>query len=148
VAGVSRAALAAAKPAQLAALRAFAMRVPGSVPTPAGAAGAAMGAGAAGDPPLPTDRSWQGFEIVEGLRRWISLSLRGNGGTYSYSGGVQVTLQLSGVEQKKAELLFVLQTGGRSRFYAGRWDGSAVVGRISSDASGTGDLGSFELTPR
>jgi hypothetical protein len=148
-AGVPRAALAEAKPAQLAALRGFALRVPGSVPSPAGAPGATAAPGtAAGGPPLPSDRSWQGFEIVDGIRRWISLSLRGTGGTYSYSGGVQVSLQLSGVEQRKTELRFVVQTGGRSRHYAGRWDGSGVAGRISSDASGSGDIGSFELTPR
>ena len=55
---------------------------------------------------------------------------------------------LYGVQQKKGELSFVLQTGGRSRHYVGRWDGTKAAGRISSDASGSGDVGSFELTPR
>lgn len=147
--GIARATLAAAKPAQLSALRAFPLRVPASVPTPAGAAGAAAGAvTASGGPALPTDRTWNGFEIVEGVRRLITVAVRGGGGTYSYTGGVSVSLSLSGVEQKKGDLRFVLQTGGRSRHYVGRWDGTRLAGKISSDASGSGDVGSFELTPR
>jgi hypothetical protein len=147
--GITRAVLGAAKPQQLAALRAFPLRVPASVPTPAGASGAAAGAvSASGGPALPTDRTWYGHEIVEGVRRLITVAVRGAGGTYSYAGGVSVSLSLSAVEQKRSELRFVLQTGGRSRHYVGRWDGTRVSGRISSDLSGTGDVGTFELTPR
>jgi hypothetical protein len=147
--GLTRAVLQATRPPQLAALRSFALRVPASVPTPAGASAATGAAVApAGGPALPTDRTWNGFEVVDGLQRLITVSVRGAGGNYSYSGGVSVSLPISAVQQKKGELSFVLQTGGRSRHYVGRWDGTKAAGRISSDASGSGDVGSFELTPR
>ena len=37
---------------------------------------------------------------------------------------------------------------GGQRYYAGTWDGRKIPGRISSDASGRGDVGAFELSPR
>ena len=147
--GVSPAVLAAAKPPLLAALRSFAVRVPASVPTPAsakGVAAAAVDQGGGLAPPM--DRAWTGFEVVEGIRKFATVTFKGSGGSYNYSGGVAVSLPLSGVEQKRGELRFVLQTGGRSRHYLGRWDGTRISGRISGDASGSGDLGTFELTPR
>lgn len=147
--GIPYALLASAKPPLLAALRSFALRVPSSVPTPAGAAGVAAAAvDQRGGPALPTDRAWFGFEIVEGIRKYATVTLRGTAGTYAYSGGVAVSLPISAVEQKRGEMRFVLQTGGRSRYYAGTWDGTRVSGKISSDPSGGGDLGTFELTPR
>ncbi len=147
--GLTRTVLAAAKAPQIAAVRNFALRVPASVPTPAGASAAAAAAvSGSGVPAMPTDRTWNGFEVVEGLQRVITVNVRASGGSYSYAGGVSVSLPLSSVQQKKGDLLFVLQTGGRSRHYAGKWDGSKVSGRISSDASGGGDIGSFELKPR
>jgi hypothetical protein len=33
------------------------------------------------------------------------------------------------------------------RFYSGKWDGQKITGTISSDASGKGDIGTFELMP-
>jgi len=147
--GVSPAVLAASKPPLLAALRSFAVRVPASVPTPAsakGVAAAAVDQGGGLAPPM--DRAWAGFEVVEGIRKFATVTFKGSGGSYNYSGGVAVSLPLSGVEQKRGELRFVLQTGGRSRHYLGRWDGTRISGRISGDASGSGDLGTFELTPR
>lgn len=147
--GVSPAVLAAAKPPLLAALRSFAVRVPASVPTPASAKGVAAAAvDQGGGLALPVDRAWTGFEVVEGIRKFATVTFKGNGGSYNYSGGVAVSLPLSGVEQKRGELRFILQTGGRSRHYLGRWDGTRISGRISGDASGSGDLGTFELTPR
>lgn len=147
--GVSRTVLASAKPPLLAAVRGFAVRVPASVPTPAGAAGpAAAAVDPGGVPALPADRVWSGFEVVDGIRKYATLTLKGSGGKYAYSGGVGVSVPVSAVEQKRGELRFVLQTGGRSRYYLGKWDGTRVAGRISSDTSGSGDVGAFELMPR
>jgi hypothetical protein len=147
--GVPHAVLASAKPPLAAALRGFAVRVPASVATPAGAAGTAVAAvDPSGGPAMPLDRGWAGFEVVDGIRKFATVTFKGSGGSYKYSGGVGVSLPLSGVEQKRGELRFVLQTGGRSRHYIGKWDGTRLSGRISGDATGSGELGTFELTPR
>ena len=86
--------------------------------------------------------------VVDGIRKFATVTFKGSGGSYKYSGGVGVSLPLSGVEQKRGELRFVLQTGGRSRHYIGKWDGTRLSGKISGEATGSGELGTFELTPR
>ena len=83
--------------------------------------------------PMATVRTGPAYTMAEGTG-WMAM--------------VGVSLPISGVEQKRGELRFVLQTGGRRRHYIGRWDGTRLSGKISGDATGSGELGTFELTPR
>ncbi len=145
--GVPRAVLAAARPALLASVRALGSRVPASVPQPAGAP-SAPGASAAAIAPLTLERTWSGFELDDGVRKYLTVVFKGRGGTFAYEGGLSVSLPLWGVAPQKNGVRFGVEAGGRRRHYAAQWNGSRLTGTISTQEGGKGDLGTFELSPR
>lgn len=144
--GVPRSVLAAARPATLAGIRGLALRVPASVPAPA--EGATTSASAASAAPLNLERTWSGFEIDAGAKKYLTVTFKGRSGSFAYHGGLSVTLPLWGVEAQKNSVRFGVEAGGRRRHYAAQWDGARLTGTISTQVGGKGDLGNFELTPR
>jgi hypothetical protein len=142
--GVPAAQMAAAKPAQREAVRTLALRVPASIP---GAAGADT-AGSASDsaPPLKLDGAWSGTETGSDGTRYITATFNKGTGTLTYKRALALTVPLVSVEQGRGGVVrFRLQTGGGTRFYAGRWDGKKIAGTVSSDPAGKAGLGNFEL---
>lgn len=144
--GVPRAVLASARPPLLASLRALGGRVPSSVPQPAGAPAAPGGAAAVA--PLVLERTWAGFELDDGVKKYLTVVFKGRSGTFAYEGGVSVSLPLWGVAPQKNGVRFGVEAGGRRRHYTAQWDGSRLTGTISTQEGGKGDLGTFELSPR
>ncbi len=143
--GVARSVVVTARPGTLAAIRSLALRVPASVPAPAGSATAASKAGV---PALRLEQNWSGFESADGVKKYLTVVFRGRSGTFAYDGGVSVTLPLWSVEAQKNSVSFGVEAGGRRRHYVAQWDGSRLAGTISTQEGGKGDLGNFELTPR
>jgi hypothetical protein len=148
--GLPRRLLGEIKPAQREALRVLGLRVPDKVADPAGAAPpvAAPSAAAPGLAPLSLEGVWRGVELEAGRRKPISVSFRGAGGTYAYEGGVVLSMPLLQVQPQKDGVRFAFASRGFVRYYVGKWDGRTLAGSISSDPSGKGDIGSFELVPR
>lgn len=144
--GVPRSVLAAARPALLASVRALGSRVPAGVPQPAGATAATGTAAAVA--PLVLERTWAGFEVDDGVRKYLTVVFKGRSGTFAYEGGVSVSLPLWGVTPQKNGVRFGVEAGGRRRHYAAQWDGARLKGTISTQEGGKGDLGTFELSPR
>jgi hypothetical protein len=133
-----------------AALRALALRVPAAVPEPLAAGAAATTPASPGAPaPLKLRGIWAGNERVPEGRRFISVTFGDNTGIYALESGLNLSLPLLSVEQpQRGSVRFSLRLGGGVRYYNGRWDGERLSGRVSSDAAGREDLGSFELVPR
>ncbi len=133
-----------------AALRALALRVPAAVPEPLSATAAVGATPAPGAPaPLKLPGIWAGNERVPEGRRFISVTFGDNTGVYALESGLNLSLPLLSVEQpQRGSVRFSLRLGGGVRYYNGRWDGARLSGRVSSDAAGREDLGSFELVPR
>jgi hypothetical protein len=53
-----------------------------------------------------------------------------------------------GVQQpQKGAVRFEVKVGAGSRFYRGRWDGARITGKMTSDADGRTEIGSFDLEP-
>lgn len=131
-----------------AALRALALRVPAAVPEPL-AAGAPAPPSPGAPAPLKLQGIWAGNERVPEGRRFISVTFGNNTGIYALESGLNLSLPLLSVEQpQRGSVRFSLRLGGGVRYYNGRWDGERLSGRVSSDAAGREDLGSFELVPR
>jgi hypothetical protein len=146
--GVPRKLASELKPAQRDALRVVGLRVPVKVKGPAGAAPAAA-ATSPGAPPLVLDGLWAGVEMEGGRRKPVSATFRGAGGTYAYESGVVLGMPLLQVQQpEKDGVRFAFASRGFVRYYVGKWDGRKLAGTISSDPSGKGDVGTFELRPR
>jgi hypothetical protein len=142
--GVPAAQIAGAKPAQREALKTLAMRVPASVP---GAAGPDT-AGSASDsaPPLKLDGAWSGTESGSDGTRYITVTFNKGTGSLTVQRALTLTMALSGIEQGRGGVVrFRLETGGGTRFYSGRWDGTKIAGTVSSDPAGKAVLGNFEL---
>jgi hypothetical protein len=58
-------------------------------------------------------------------------------------------LPLFGVEQpQKDAVRFGVEYRGGTHYFSGRWDGKKITGRISTDKSGRGETGAFELSRR
>jgi hypothetical protein len=144
--GVPRKLLGELKPPQREALRLLGLRVPEKVKGPAASAAPA---GAPGARPLVLDGLWAGVEIEGGRRKPVTVTFRGTGGSYAYESGVVLGMPLLEVRQpKKDAVRFAFAARGFVRYYDGTWDGRRLSGTISSDPSGKGDVGSFELLPR
>jgi hypothetical protein len=145
--GVPRPVLASLKPPQLAALRTLGLRLPAGVKEPAQAAAAGRPA-SPGVPGLNLERRWNGFETGPEGRRYFHVTFQGNGGTFGFEGGLNLSVPLTSVEQtQRGVVTFELNLGGSVRHYAGRWDGDKISGTVSTDPEGRQALGSFELTP-
>jgi hypothetical protein len=145
----------ATKPPLRDALRLVALRVPQSVRGPATVAPVALtsppattpsGAAAQAMPRL--DGSWAGSESEAGRQRDVSVTFRGSTGTFAYEGVMTVSTPLLSVEQQRGAARFHVEVRGGLRYYAGRWDGQALAGKISADPGGSQSLGTFELRPR
>jgi len=61
---------------------------------------------------------------------------------------VTLTVPLLTLEPQKTAVRFSLQFKGGIRYYAGKWDGRVLSGRISRDPAGADGVGTFELRPR
>ncbi|HLA76155.1 MAG TPA: IPT/TIG domain-containing protein [Vicinamibacteria bacterium] len=151
-AGLTREAVAKAKPAVREAARAAVLRVPASVlppvapvPVPAGGAQPAPSA-----PPkveaFRLEGTWSGVERDSGETRYVTLNFTKSGGSLTYERALSLTVPLLSVEQpQRGSLRYSLRSGASTRYYAGRWDGQKVQGRICSDADCKTATGTFEL---
>ena len=136
-------------------LRLLALRVPASVTAPvtalAGGAPSALPAAAATPPParLQLEGTWAGSQVEQGQRQYISVAVRRGGGSISYEGGITLTVPLLTLEEsRRDQVRFSVQIRGGVRHYAGKWDGEAIKGSISTDAAGRDVVASFELRRR
>jgi hypothetical protein len=150
--GVTRALIAALKPAQREGLRLLAFRVPPSVVAGREASGPAATTtmitttGATASSALRLDRIWIGKEVSAGRPRAIEVRFVENGGTLTYTTGIALSVPILNVKKPRPDAVsFTTEFGGGIRYYAGRWDGQMVRGKISSKPAETGDLGTFEL---
>jgi hypothetical protein len=151
-AGVPRQVVDEAGPPLRDGLRLLGLRVPASVTTsPTTTAAAALPAAAATPtpPPLQLDGNWGGSQVEQGLRQYLTVVFRGSGGSVAYEGGITYTVPMLSLEKpRRDQVNFSVQVRGGVRFYAGRWDGEAIAGSISTDASGRNVVASFELRRR
>ncbi len=132
-------------------LRLLALRVPASVTAPAAAAPSALPAAAAPPPParLQLEGTWAGSQVEQGQRQYLTVTFRRGGGSISYEGGITLTMPLLTLEQlRRDQVGFSVQIRGGVRHYAGKWDGEALAGSISTDAAGRKVVASFELRRR
>jgi hypothetical protein len=147
-AGVPRSVLAQGRPPARVALRTLALRVPASVSAPAGEPTTAA-APTASLPPLRLAGAWSGSETESGERKFVTANLAPPAGTLTYQRALTITVTLSSIEQgRDGSVRFEAQAGRGQRYYAGRWDGQKITGKISSDAAGQEIIGSFELEKR
>jgi hypothetical protein len=138
-------------------MRTVALRVPATVVVraapPPPVPGAAPSPVPEASPPaarvaFQLDGLWSGSEVERGVRRYVSLQARGRTGSYTYEGGLSLSVPLLSLEQPQRGVVhFSLRMRGSPRYYEGRWDGARITGRISSAPGGSGDLGTFELAP-
>ena len=129
------------------ALRALVLRVPPGVDAPVARAEGAAPA-AAETAPLKLDGSWHGAESESGVQTAITVVFRGGSGTLTYERALRMSVPALGVQQaQKGAVRFEVRVGAGSRFYRGRWDGSRITGKVTSDAEGRTDVGSFDLEP-
>ena len=147
-AGVPRSVLAQGRPPTRVALRALAFRVPASVPAPASEPTTAA-APTSSLPPLHLAGAWSGSESESGERKFVTAILAPPAGTLTYQRALTITVTLSSIEQgKDGSVRFEAQAGRGLRYYAGKWDGQKITGKISSDAAGQEIIGNFELERR
>jgi hypothetical protein len=136
-------------------LRLLGLRVPASVTAPVPAAAAAPAAAlpvvaaTPTPPPLQLDGSWSGSQIEQSQRQYLTVSFRGGSGTVAYEGGITFTVPMTGLEKpRRDQVRFSVQIRGGMRHYAGRWDGEAITGTVSSDLAGKNVVATFELRRR
>lgn len=149
--GIPVSQISSAKPAQLAALRLVGLRVPAAVTGPrvAAALGAPVTPPSSGATPLKLAGMWVGSEVEDGMKRYITLDIRGRGGDLIFEGAVSVKVPLQSLEEpQKGTVRFLVVFRGGERHYVGKWDGEAITGKVTSDVAGARLLGSFELRPR
>jgi hypothetical protein len=150
--GVPLSVVATAKPPMTAALRILALRVPASVTASVPEApqtARATAAASPSPPPLQLEGMWVGTELEGGTRKYVTVTFRGRGGFLAYEGGISVSVPLLTLDQpQKDAVRYSIEYRGGQRYYVGRWDGRKITGRISSDGTGRGDVGAFELSPR
>jgi len=101
-------------------------------------------------PALKLDGHWAGTESDAdgGGTKYLTIVFSGATGTLTYERAISVSQPVMGVEQNKASMRFLMQTGGGPRYFQGKWDGQKITGTISADQAGKIPLGTFELTPR
>ena len=76
------------------------------------------------------------------------MTFEGDGGSLTYMGGVKLSQPLVSVSRDGAQVRFAIRRGAGQVHFAGTWDGQKLSGALSSQASGGGDVGTFELSPR
>jgi hypothetical protein len=141
------------------AVRIAALRVPAAVKGPveetAATASTAATEPVAGPsvpagPALKLDGRWAGTETDAdgGGTKYLTVVFTGATGTLTYERAISVSQPIQNVEQSKATMRFLMQTGGGPRYFQGKWDGQKITGSISADPAGKIPLGTFELTPR
>jgi hypothetical protein len=146
--GVPSAVLTAAKPPLREALRAVALHVPATVTAPVTQAEGAVPTTADGVPTLKLDGSWRGSETDSGNRRPITIVFGGGSGTLTYERALSMSVPVFAIQQpQKDAVRFEVRGGTGTRFYRGRWDGSRITGKLTSDAEGRHEVGAFELDP-
>ncbi len=147
--GVPRQLVGQAKPPLLAGLRLLGLRLPPSVPEPAGSPAAAQASAA--EKALQSfklEGEWRGRETVPEGSRYITLYFQGKTGTFELASGPGVGFPLTQLEQpQKGAVRFSIFVGGGLRTYSGRFDGQKLAGSISAGPGGA-SLGTFELVPR
>jgi hypothetical protein len=146
--GLPREVVAALKPAEAETLRAIGLRVPAAVfvkedrsaaPGAAAAAAAAQG--------IKLEGTWTGWEMEQGRKRGITLSVQGEAGTLTFAGSVAISVPLLRVEQpQKGIVKFSALIRGGGRHYDGRWDGEKITGTITQEGIAPVQVGTFELT--
>ena len=147
-AGVPRRVVDEARPPLPEGLRILGLRVPASVtpPSEASAAAAALPAAAATPtpPPLQLDGNWGGSQVEQGQRQYLTVTVKGSGGTVAYEGGITFTVPMMTLEKpRRDQVRFSVQIRGGMRHYAGHWDGEAISGNVSTRRGGQergGDL--------
>ncbi|HEY7512004.1 MAG TPA: IPT/TIG domain-containing protein [Vicinamibacteria bacterium] len=149
--GIPRAVVDRAAPALRNGMRTMALRVPAAVvaPVDAGPAGArptpaveAPAAGTAGQ----LEGDWTGRESEGGEPRHVNVTFTRDGGSLSYQRALSLTLPLMGVEiDRRGNVRYSMQTARGARYYAGRWDGEKIEGRIFSDPERQDAIGTFTL---
>jgi hypothetical protein len=73
---------------------------------------------------------------------------RGNSGTLTYERALSMSVPVLAVQQpQRGAVHFEVRVGSGTRFYRGRWDGSRITGKLSSDSAGRTEVGTFELEP-
>jgi hypothetical protein len=151
-AGVPRRVVDEARPPLRDGLRLLGLRVPASVTAPSpGTAAAALPTIAASPtpPPVQLDGTWGGSQVEQGQSQYLTVTVRGSGGTVAYEGGITFTVPMLNLEKpRRDQVLFSVQFRGGVRHYAGRWDGEAITGNVSTDAAGKNVVASFELRRR
>ena len=71
------------------------------------------------------------------------------GGSISYEGGITLTMPLLSLEEsRRDQVRFSVQIRGGVRHYAGKWDGEAITGSISTDMAGRNVVARFVLRRR
>jgi hypothetical protein len=130
-------------------LRAIALRIPAGVTVPVeGAAASATAIPGVSTPPLKLAGSWTGAEMENGVRTSISVDFRGASSTLTYERALRMSVPALGVQQApKDAVRFEVKVGAGTRYYRGRWDGSRISGKVTSDADGRSEIGTFQLEP-
>ena len=147
-AGVPSALVAEARGPMREALRAVALRVPATVSAPVARPDRAVPAAAESVPPLKLDGSWRGSETESGIHKPITVVFRGGSGTLTYERALSMSVPVLLVQQpQKGVVRFEVRVGSGTRFYRGRWDGSRITGKLTSDPEGRTEIGTFELDP-
>jgi hypothetical protein len=149
--GVPRQVVDEARPPLRDALRLLALRVPPSVTAPVPVAAAGLPAAPATPVParLRLEGTWGGSQLEQGQRQYISVAFQRGGGSISYEGGITLTVPLLSLDpSRRDQVRFSVQIRGGIRHYAGKWDGEAITGSISTDASGRDVVATFELRRR
>jgi hypothetical protein len=157
-AGVPAEVVASARPAMRDGLRLVAFRVPASVRAPEGVAAAAdprpqpapteTPSGTSNAPMPRLDGAWTGTESESGRQQYVTATFRGNTGTLAFEGAISVSAPMLSVDQpQRGAARFTVELRGGLRYYAGRWNGQALVGKISTDPGGASAVGTFELRP-
>ena len=151
-AGVPRRVVDEARPPLRDGLRLLGLRVPASVTAvsaPAAVAAVPAAAATPTPPPLQLDGSWGGSQVEQGQRQYLTVTVRGSGGTVAFEGGITFTVPMLNLEKpRRDQVRFSLQIRGGVRHYAGRWDGEAITGNVSTDAAGNNVVATFELRRR
>jgi len=147
--GVPRSVLAQSRPPLRPGLRTLALRVPASVPLPAGEAAATPVTPTASVPKLALAGDWSGTETEAGERRFVTANFAPPTGSLTYQRALTITVSLANVEQgRDGSVRFEAQAGRGLHYYAGKWDGQKITGRIASDPTGQTVIGNFELEKR
>jgi hypothetical protein len=97
-------------------------------------------------PGLQLEGEWTGRESEGGAPRRVNVTFTREGGTLSYQRALSLSLPLMGVQlDRRGNVHYSMQTARGARYYAGRWDGQKIEGRIFSDPEGQEPIGTFTL---